>query len=97
MKSFPNQVYEIVKQIPHGKVISYGDIAKLLGKPRGAREVGWAMSNCPEGFPWQRVVMANGSITGGGFADIRRDLLVSEGVEFLPDGRVDMKKSKWLV
>jgi len=41
--------------------------------------------------------MANGSITGGGFADIRRDLLVSEGVEFLPDGRVDMKKSKWLV
>jgi len=51
MKSFPNQVYEIVKQIPHGKVISYGDIAKLLGKPRGAREVGWAMSNCPEGFP----------------------------------------------
>jgi len=94
--SFAVQVYNLVAQIPHGKVISYGDIAKLLGKPRAAREVGWAMRNCPDGLPWQRVVMADGSITGGVFADIRRELLISEGVAFLPDGRVDMKVSRWL-
>jgi len=93
---FYKQIYEIVEQIPYGKVISYGDIAKLLGRPRAAREVGRAMSNCPEGLPWQRVVMSDGSITGGVFAEIRRDILESEDVLFLPDGRVDMKACRWL-
>jgi len=93
---FYKQVYEIVEQIPYGKVISYGEIAKILGRPRAAREVGRAMRNCPDGLPWQRVVMADGSITGGVFADIRRDILVSEDVSFLPDGRVDMNICRWL-
>jgi methylated-DNA-protein-cysteine methyltransferase-like protein len=48
------------------------------------------MRCCPEGLPWQRVVMADGSITGGIYADMRKMLLETEGVEFLPDGRVDM-------
>ena len=91
MKSFSEQVYAIVEQIPHGMVISYGQIARIIGSPRGARMVGWAMKNCPEHLPWQRVVMADGCITGGAFAEERRKLLVSEGVTFLPDGRVDMK------
>jgi len=96
LKPFNQQVYDIVEQIPYGMVISYGGIAKLLGRPRAAREVGWAMRNCPEGLPWQRVVMADGNITGGGFAETRRDLLESEGVVFLPDGRVDMKKCNFI-
>ena len=96
MKSFFEQVYDVVARIPYGKVISYGEIARLLGQPRAAREVGWAMRCCPEGLPWQRVVMADGAITGGVFADIRRAVLESEGVAFRADGRVDMEACRWL-
>ena len=96
MNPFFKQVYEIVDQIPYGKVISYGEIAKLLGRPRAAREVGRAMRCCPDGLPWQRVVMADGSITGGNFADMRRAILESEGVQFLPNGLVDMRSCRWL-
>jgi len=94
--TFAQQVYDLVAQIPEGKVISYGQIAKMLGNPRAARQVGWAMANCPEGHPWQRVVMADGSITGGGFAALRRTKLEEEGITFLPNGNVDMKKHGWL-
>ena len=90
--SFYQQVYAIVEQIPFGSVVSYGHIARLLGKPRAAREVGRAMRFCPEHLPWQRVVMADGAIAGGGYAEIRRAMLEAEDVAFLPDGRVDMEK-----
>jgi methylated-DNA-protein-cysteine methyltransferase-like protein len=93
---FFEQVYGVVAQIPHGKVVSYGQIAKLLGNPRGARIVGWAMRNCPEGLPWHRVVMADGSVTGGVYAALRREKLESEGIPFLPDGRVDMNLCRWM-
>lgn len=93
--SFFAQVYDIVAQIPAGRVISYGQVASLLGNPRAARSVGWALSACPEDLPWQRVVMADGTITGGPWAELRRELLVKEGVAFLPDGRVDMKTCRW--
>ena len=96
MNPFFKQVYEIVEQIPHGKVLSYGEIAKILGRPRSAREVGRAMRCCPDGLPWQRVVMADGSITGGSFAEMRRAILESENVTFLPDGRVNMTVCRWL-
>ena len=94
--TFSTSVYEIVKSIPYGKVISYGEIAKLLGSPGAARQVGWAMRNCPNDLPWQRVVMADGSIAGGNFAELRRTMLINEGVTFLPGGKVDMKANKWL-
>lgn len=92
---FFKAVYQIVRQIPRGKVISYGGIARLLGSPRMARQVGWAMRACPDELPWHRVVKANGSITGGQYAEIRRALLQSEGLMFLPDGRVDMGSCRW--
>lgn len=94
--SFQKEVYELVAKIPYGQVISYGQIAGILGKPRAAREVGWAMRNCPEHLPWHRVVMKDGSITGGIYASLRKQKLEAEGVSFLPDGRVDMKASAWL-
>jgi len=96
MNLFFKQVYDIVESIPYGRVISYGEIAFLLGRPRAAREVGRAMRYCPEDLPWQRVVMADGSVTGGAYADIRRAILESEDVMFLPDGRVDMDAHRWL-
>ena len=93
--TFYQDVYDIVEQIPHGKVVSYGQIARLLGRPRGARIVGWAMRNCPEDLPWQRVVMQDGSVTGGTYSEIRKAMLEEEGVAFLADGRVDMEKHNW--
>ena len=96
MNPFYRQVYDIVEQIPCGKVMSYGQIVRVLGRPRAAREVGRAMRLCPDGLPWQRVVMADGSIVGGSFADERRALLEEEGVAFLPDGRVDMDACGWM-
>ena len=90
MNQFYEQVYGVVGRIPYGKVMAYGQIAFILGKPRAAREVGRAMYRCPDHLPWQRVVMADGTIAGGAHAEIRKALLESEGVAFLPDGRVDM-------
>lgn len=95
MTPFFEQVYGIVEKIPHGRVVSYGQIAWMLGSPRAARQVGWAMRCCPDELPWQRVVKADGEITGGAYAELRRARLVSEGVPFLHDGRVDMTKCRW--
>ena len=97
MNPFYKQIYDIVAQIPPGKVVSYGQIARMLGRPRAAREVGRAMRICPEGLPWQRVVMQDGSISGGHYAEIRKAILEAEGVSFLADGRVDMDMSRWEV
>jgi len=93
--SFFDEVYRIVARIPYGRVISYGQIARMLGNPRGARTVGWALSACPDDLPWQRVVMADGTIADSGFAELRRTILHEEGVPFLPDGRVDMGACEW--
>ena len=92
--SFFSAVYKIVERIPYGHVMTYGDIARAVGSPRNARFVGFAMRVCPEQLPWHRVVMADGTITGGDFAPIRRMLLEREGVPFLPDGRVDLRKCR---
>jgi methylated-DNA-protein-cysteine methyltransferase-like protein len=93
-ESFFQSVYETVARIPYGQVASYGDIARATGYPRRARFVGFAMRVCPEQLPWHRVVMADGSIAGGDFAPVRRMLLEQEGIPFLPDGRVDLKKCR---
>jgi methylated-DNA-protein-cysteine methyltransferase-like protein len=95
MSQFFDQVYGVVEQIPYGMVVSYGQIAYILGRPHAAREVGWAMRCCPDGLPWQRVVMKDGTIAGGICADMRRAILETEGVVFLPDGRVDMNLCGW--
>lgn len=94
-QNFFARVYEVVALVPRGKVISYGQIAALLGSPRSARQVGWALSTCPEELPWQRVVKADGSVTGGEYEELRRKLLAEEQVEFLTDGRVNMEAHRW--
>jgi len=91
--TFNQKVYNLVEQIPLGKVVSYGEIARALGNPRASRQVGWAMAKCPEHLPWQRVVKANGEITGFDiYAEMRRNLLEEEGITFTLNGNVDMKK-----
>lgn len=93
--SFFARVYALVACIPPGRVTTYGMLARLLGAPRSARQVGWAMRVCPDALPWQRVVKSDGTIAGGEYAALRRALLEAEGVPFLPDGRVDLAACLW--
>lgn len=95
MNEFYEKVYALVREIPSGKVVSYGQIAWALGRPRAGRQVGRAMRCCDGKLPWQRVVMADGSVTGGEWAEMRRALLKEEGVPFLPDGRVDLAACRY--
>ena len=97
---FFDGVYALVKRIPRGKVATYGQIARLLGAPRCARVVGWAMHGNPHGarVPWQRVVQRGGGLSPAvcpGDPGRQRRLLEREGVTFLLDGRIDMAAHQW--
>ena len=99
--SFPRRVYAIVASVPYGRVITYGAIAHLLGDPRKAREVGWAMAATPDRtppIPAHRVINARGELSGSAFGGIaaRRAQLEAEGVKFLPNGRIDLDVYLWL-
>lgn len=90
----------MVCSIPEGKVASYGQIARLIGRPRHARQVGYALAASPEEHevPWHRVVNAKGEISArskAGYEDYQRILLEEEGVEFNPAGRVYLTIFLW--
>jgi methylated-DNA-protein-cysteine methyltransferase-like protein len=93
----PALVWRLVRHVPRGRVVTYGQIAALLGAPRGARAVGRAMRACPPGVPWHRVVNAQGSISrrgdGSGMVS-QRLLLEAEGVRF-SQGRIDFGRFGW--
>ena len=97
MTELSRRIYEAVRQIPRGSVMSYGQVARLAGNPGAARAVGFALhrNQEPGVIPCHRVVFADGRLTGGfafGGEGVQRRLLEEEGVEFLPDGRVDMER-----
>ena len=82
-------------------MITYGAIARLLGDPHKAREVGWAMSSTPDldpPIPAHRVINSRGAISGSAFANraTRRALLEAEGIAFTSDGRIDLDRYLWL-
>lgn len=93
------QFYEIVRRIPPGRVCSYGQIAKLSGNHRWARLVGHALSRCTlADVPCHRVVNAKGELCDAFMPlgkDSQRLRLEMEGVEFLPNGCVNMKAAMW--
>ncbi|MCS6843857.1 MAG: MGMT family protein [Caldilineales bacterium] len=102
MSNFFEQVYEVVRKIPPGRVASYGQIAAILGHPRAARTVGWALASLPEHLepevPWQRVINSQGHISIRNLrhsAEEQRRLLEAEGVEFDAEGRVDWRRFGW--
>lgn len=90
----------VCQAIPYGQVTSYGQIALLCGRPRHARQVGYALSHHPfgPGLPAHRIVnsrrVLSGALSFGG-PGIQRRLLLAEGVAFLPDGRVDLRRFGW--
>ncbi|QZK89237.1 MGMT family protein [Flavobacterium sp. CHNK8] len=98
--NFFERVYDIVRQIPYGKVTSYGAIAKALGAARSARMVGWAMnaSHTLEDVPAHRVVNRNGLLTGKMHFDgtnLMQQLLENEGIVVVDNQIVDFKKHFW--
>jgi methylated-DNA-protein-cysteine methyltransferase related protein len=98
--NFFERVYEIVRQIPEGKVTSYGAIAKALGAARSARMVGWAMnaSHSLEDVPAHRVVNRNGLLTGKMHFDgtnLMQQLLESEGIKVRDNQIVNFEKHFW--
>ena len=99
--TFARAVYAVVREIPRGRVVTYGQVAAILGHPRAARAVGTALSNLPRGLarvvPWQRVSNASGRISiRGDFMrpDLQRQLLELEGIAFR-GGQVDLRRYRW--
>lgn len=98
---FRRRVYDVVRRVPAGRVTTYGDVATLLGSPRVARQVGWALAALgPEDddVPWHRVINAQGRITIKGDLlrpDEQRRRLIAEGVAFDDRDRVDLTAVRW--
>jgi methylated-DNA-protein-cysteine methyltransferase related protein len=101
MEDFFSKVYEVVKQIPPGRVTSYGAIAAYLGTPGSSRMVGWAMNashHSPEFVPAHRVVNRNGLLTGKHHFDTpmaMQELLESEGLYVIDDQISEFDKHFW--
>jgi methylated-DNA-protein-cysteine methyltransferase-like protein len=94
--TFTECVIEIIREIPEGKVATYGGIAAQAGNARAARQVVRVLHTCTnqENLPWWRVVNREGRIAlkaGNGFEE-QEDLLLAEGVAFLKTGRVDLER-----
>ena len=96
-------IYEVVRQIPHGRVATYGQVAMLAGLPGQARLAGYALYNLPQKYaksvPWQRVINAQGRVSYSearhGNDHLQRELLEKEGVVFSKSGRVDLGAYGW--
>ena len=100
-RSFSDRVYDVVRRIPAGKVASYGDVAALLGTPRAARGVGWALSalDGDTRVPWWRVINKRGAISlrhPDISPKVQRALLEDEGVHFDRSGCVDWAAVRWV-
>ena len=98
--NFFERVYAIVRQIPYGKVTSYGAIAKALGTARSARMVGWAMnaSHNLEDVPAHRVVNRSGLLSGKHHfegTNLMQQLLESEGIKVVNNQIIDFEKHFW--
>ncbi len=103
--AFYATLWKIARQIPAGRVYTYGQIAALIPTPAGitpddyktyrARWAGNAMAACPPGVPWQRVINAQGKISPRRGAEMQRALLISEGIAFDSQDRIDLSRFGW--
>jgi methylated-DNA-protein-cysteine methyltransferase-like protein len=103
-QAFYEQVWDLVRQVPPGRVVTYGQVAQMLSRPAGVepqayktfgpRWVGGAMAACPDDVPWQRVINSQGKIVERPGAQKQRQLLQDEGVAIVRD-RVDLKVYMW--
>ena len=94
------RIYAAVRRIPRGRVATYGQIARLAGLPRHARQVGYALFALPDGddAPWQRVVNSKGEISARAHPyaeEQQRVLLEREGIVFDASGRIPLRRFQW--
>lgn len=93
-----DELWDVVRSIPPGRVMSYGEVGSLLRPPVGGRTVGRWMAHAPEGVPWWRVVAKTGHLPiskrGPGFATTQEQLLRQEGTPFVESGKVDMSRAQ---
>ena len=97
-KLYRERVYAIVRQIPAGKVMTYGQLAIVLGEGYTARTVGFVMHGSDEGVPWQRVINSQGKCSTGRLTiplNLQQELLEAEGVAFSASGKCDLKEFQW--
>jgi len=92
-------IIDYLKQIPYGRVASYGQIAALAGNPRAARQVVRLLhtSTTKHSLPWHRVVNSKGTISlkpGSGY-EIQKSMLENEGIEFTKTGKIDFNRFLW--
>lgn len=97
---FTAKVIALIKQVPSGKVATYGQIAKLAGKPQGSRGVSWILHSSSKAhkLPWQRILNSKGKISfpvGSAEFKKQKQLLVKEGIEFNDNHEIDLKKFLW--
>ena len=94
------RIYEVVRRVPRGRVVTYGQVASLAGIPGHARQVGYALHALDEGtdVPWHRVVNTAGRVSLGderGGASLQRALLEAEGIAFDARGRIALDAVRW--
>ncbi|WP_249893807.1 MGMT family protein [Mixta hanseatica] len=96
--SFSQRVIQVIAAIPYGTVATYGDIARLAGSPRAARQVGGVLKRLPAGsrLPWHRIINRHGQISLQGDDLLRqRDALEAEGIAISDAGEVDLARYRW--
>ena len=97
-RGYRERVFEIVRRIPSGRVMTYGQLAEILGEGYTARTVGFVMHSADPSVPWQRVINAQGACSTGRVIvppDLQQRMLVSEGVVFNEKGRCDLSRYRW--
>ena len=98
-KDYRERVYRIVRSIPRGRVMTYGQLAEILGDGYTPRTVGFVMHGSDDKTPWHRVINAQGACSTGRIAlpsDKQQRMLASEGVEFNERGRCDLQHYLWI-
>lgn len=97
-KTYRERVYEIVRQIPAGRVMTYGQIAGILGEGYTARTVGYVMHGADDDVPWHRVINSQGKCSTGRLTipmNLQQEVLESEGIEFSDSGKCDLRSLLW--
>jgi len=98
-KDYRERVYRIVRSIPRGRVMTYGQLAEILGDGYTPRTVGFVMHGSDDKTPWHRVINAQGACSTGRIAlpsDKQQRMLASEGVEFNDRSRCDLQRYLWI-
>ncbi len=98
-KDYRERVYRIVRSIPRGRVMTYGQLAEILGEGYTARTIGFVMHGSDDETPWHRVINAQGGCSTGRIAipyDKQQRMLEAEGVNFTERGRCDLRNYLWI-